>query len=133
MAYYSYNVNAFSLPFANIENKVLFKLFMVDPGLVCYMSLSGRQFEVMNGTIDVNEVALSEEFVAAELSKKGIDLHLNLAQKASDVKSNSVLPESEGLDASTGTFNGCISTFQVVFLWFCARLFRQFEDNLALS
>lgn len=84
MAYYSYNVNAFSLPFANIENKVLFKLFMVDPGLVCYMSLSGRQFEVMNGTIDVNEVALSEEFVAAELSKKGIDLHLNLAQRASD-------------------------------------------------
>ena len=84
MAYYSYNVNAFSLPFANIENKVLFKLFMVDPGLVCYMSLSGRQFEVMNGTIDVNEGALSEEFVAAELSKKGIDLHLNLAQKASD-------------------------------------------------
>ena len=37
MAYFSYNVNAFSLPFANIENKVLFKLFMVDPGLVCYM------------------------------------------------------------------------------------------------
>lgn len=57
MAYYSYNVNAFSLPFANIENKVLFKLFMVDPGLVCYMSLSGRQFEVMNGTIDVNKAS----------------------------------------------------------------------------
>ena len=38
MAYYSYNVNAFSLPLANIENKALFKLFIVDPGLVCYMS-----------------------------------------------------------------------------------------------
>ena len=75
MAYYSYNVNAFSLPFANVENKALFKLFMVDPGLVCYMSLSGHQFEVMNGMIDINEGALAEEFVAAELSKKGINLH----------------------------------------------------------
>ncbi|MCQ2176262.1 MAG: DUF4143 domain-containing protein, partial [Bacteroidales bacterium] len=32
-------------------------------------------FEVMNGMIDINEGALSEEFVAAELSKKGINLH----------------------------------------------------------
>lgn len=75
MGYYSVNVNAFSLPFANVENKTLFKLFMVDPGLVCYMSLDGRQFEVMNGNIDINEGALAEQFVASELAKKGLDLH----------------------------------------------------------
>jgi len=74
MAYHAINTNSFCLPFANSANSRLFKLYSLDPGIVCNMSLSGRQFEVMNGLIDINEGALTEEFVAAEFAKKGYDL-----------------------------------------------------------
>lgn len=75
MAYYATNVNALILPFSNYENRKLYKLYMLDTGLVCNMSLNGRQFEVMNGEIGINEGALTENFVAAELAKKGVSLH----------------------------------------------------------
>lgn len=74
MAYYAINVSSFDLPFANNSNPKLFKLYSLDPGVVCNMSLQGRQFEVMNGLISINEGALAENFVAAELSKKGRSL-----------------------------------------------------------
>ena len=75
LANYAINVNAFSLPFANVENRKLFKLYMHDTGIVTYMSLNGKQFSVMNGEIDVNEGALTENFVANELAKKELALH----------------------------------------------------------
>jgi len=74
MAYVANNVNAFDLPFANNANPKLFKLYSLDSGIVCNMSLSGRQFEVMHGKIDINEGALTENFVASEFAKKGYPL-----------------------------------------------------------
>ena len=74
MAYYAINVNSFDLPFANYANRNLFKLYSLDPGVVSHMSIPGRQFDVMHGLVDINEGALAEDFVAAELVKKGIDL-----------------------------------------------------------
>ncbi len=74
MAYSAINVNAFEMPFSNFANPRLFKLYSLDPGVVCNMSLSGRQYEVMNGEIDINEGALTEDFVAAEFAKKGYPL-----------------------------------------------------------
>lgn len=95
MAYYSIHVNSFSLPFANSANAKLFKLYSIDSGLVCYMTLSGRQFEVMNGQIDINEGALAEEFVAAEFAKKGYDLFYY--DKKSKHELDFLLAESDGV------------------------------------
>lgn len=75
IAYFSFNVKAFSLPFSFSERCNLYKLFMLDTGLLSSMSLSNMQFQVLNGDIDINEGALTENFIASELIKRGIPLH----------------------------------------------------------
>ncbi len=74
-AYYSFNTTEFKLPFSTTENRKLYKLFLVDTGLLTNMSLPKMQFQVMNGDIHINEGALTENFIAGELIKKGISLH----------------------------------------------------------
>lgn len=75
IAYYSINTRSFELPFEAVENRRLFKLYMVDTGLLCSSLLKNMQFQVMNGDISINEGALTENFVAAALSAKQIPLH----------------------------------------------------------
>lgn len=75
MAYYSFNVGAFELPFPIHENLRLYKLFFVDSGLMCAMMLNGIQAHVLSGDIDVNEGALTENYVAGEFAKHGISLN----------------------------------------------------------
>lgn len=75
MAYYSFNVGAFELPFPGNENIRLYKLFFVDNGLMCAMMLDNIQSKVLTGDIFVNEGALAENYVAGELSKYGISLN----------------------------------------------------------
>lgn len=74
-AYYAFNTTEFKLPFSMTENRRLYKLFLVDTGLLAYMSLPKMQFQVMHGDIHINEGALTENFIAGELVKKGIPLH----------------------------------------------------------
>ena len=74
-AYYSFNTTEFKLPFSTTENRKLYKLFLVDTGLLACMSLPKMQFQVMNGDIHINEGALTENFIAGELVKKGNSLH----------------------------------------------------------
>lgn len=75
IAYYSFNTSAFELPFEATENRKLYKLYMVDTGLLGSILLKGFQFQVLNGDIGVNEGALTENFVACALAAKGISLH----------------------------------------------------------
>jgi hypothetical protein len=75
VAYYSFSTHAMELPFEATENRSLYKLYMVDTGLLCAQLLKKMQFRVMNGEIDVNEGALTENFVACMLASKGISLH----------------------------------------------------------
>lgn len=75
IAYYSFNTNDFALPFIATENCRLFKLYMVDTGLLSSLLLKGIQFNVMNGDVGVNEGALTENYMACSLSSKGIPLH----------------------------------------------------------
>jgi len=74
MAYYSFNVGAFDLPFPSHENLKLYKLFFVDSGLMCAMMLGNIQSKVLTGDIFVNEGALAENYIAGELTKHGISL-----------------------------------------------------------
>lgn len=75
IAYFSFNVGAFELPFSFSEKRNLYKLFMLDTGLLGSMSLKNMQFQVLNGEIGINEGALTENYVAAELVKRGIGLN----------------------------------------------------------
>ena len=95
MAYSAKNVNAFEMPFANHANPRLFKLYSLDPGMVCRMSMPGHQFEVMSGGIDINEGALTEDFVAAEFAKKGYDLFYY--DKKSKHELDFLLPDKDGV------------------------------------
>ena len=72
---YSFNTSAFELPFEATENRKLYKLYMVDTGLLGSILLKGIQFQVLNGDISVNEGALTENMVACALAEKGISLH----------------------------------------------------------
>ena len=74
-AYYSFNTTNLELPFSLYENRKLYKLYMVDTGLVSHMMLGSMQFSVLNGDLSVNGGALTENYVATELAGKGIGLH----------------------------------------------------------
>lgn len=75
IAYYSFNTSAFELPFEATENRKLYKLYMVDTGLLGNILLKGIQFQVLNGDISVNEGALTENYVACVLASNGHSLH----------------------------------------------------------
>lgn len=75
IAYYSFNTSAFALPFEATEKRSLYKLYMVDTGLLGSILLKGIQFQVLNGDISVNEGALTENYVACVLASKGHSLH----------------------------------------------------------
>lgn len=75
LAYYSFNTKAFELPFEATENRSLYKLYLVDTGLMSSMLLKNMQLQVMNGDIGVNEGALVENQIACMLASKAIPLH----------------------------------------------------------
>ena len=75
LAYYSFNTKAFELPFEATENRSLYKLYLVDTGLMSSMLLHNIQMQVMNGDIGVNEGALTENQIACVLASKGLPLH----------------------------------------------------------
>ena len=119
IAYYSFNTSAFELPFEATENRKLYKLYMVDTGLLSRMLLKGLQFNVMHGDIDINEGALTENFVACALSAKGIPLHYydrkskqeldfiieeNNAISILEVKSGDAFTRHASLDAAMKSF-----------------------------
>lgn len=95
MAYYAIQTNALSLPLSNVENRRLYKLYLLDTGMLCNMSLPRQHFAVMNGNLDINEGALAENFVAAELVKKGYPLHY--FDQKSKHELDFVLPGNEGI------------------------------------
>lgn len=91
MAYYSFNVGSFELPFPSHENLRLYKIFFVDSGLMCAMMLDNIQSKVLTGDIFVNEGALAENYVAEELTKHGISL--NYYDRKSKHELDFVFPE----------------------------------------
>ena len=91
IAYFSFNTGAFELPFPLYEKRNLYKLFMLDTGLLASMCLKNMQFQVLDGGIDINEEALTENFMATELVGKGISL--NYYDKKSRQELDFIYPE----------------------------------------
>ena len=75
LTYYSINTSALQLPFNAFENRKLYKLYMVDVGLLSQLLLKGIQIEVLKGNVNINSGAITENFVASVLASKGYDLH----------------------------------------------------------
>ncbi|MGM9843849.1 MAG: ATP-binding protein [Muribaculaceae bacterium] len=95
IAYYSFNTKAFELPFEAYENRRLYKLYMVDTGLLCSQLLKNKQFEVMKGNIEINEGAITENYVATTIAANEIPLHYY--DKKSKLELDFVIPDSEGI------------------------------------
>lgn len=95
VAYYSFNTKSFELPFESTENRRLYKLYMVDTGLLSSQLLKHMQFQVMNGDISINEGALTENFVAGSLAAQEISLHYY--DKKSKLELDFVIPDGDGI------------------------------------
>ena len=95
IAYYSFNTNAFEQPFEATENRRLFKLYMLDTGLLSSQLLNKIQFTVMNGDVDVNEGALTENFVACSLVANQFALHYY--DKKSKLELDFIIPDRDGI------------------------------------
>ncbi len=91
LAYYAFNTSAFELPFEATENRKLYKLYMVDTGLLCSQLLKNMQFSVLNGDIDINEGALTENYVACVLASNDISLHYY--DKKSKLELDFIIPD----------------------------------------
>lgn len=95
VAYYSFNTSSFELPFESTENRRLYKLYMVDTGLLSSQLLKHMQFQVMNGDIAVNEGALTENFVACTLASQDVTLHYY--DKKSKLELDFIIQDDNGI------------------------------------
>lgn len=93
MAHYCFNVRSFELPFPMSENLRLYKLYMADTGLLSSMMLRDIQAKVLSGEIDINEGALTENFVACEIVSHGHGL--NYYDYKSRYELDFILPEED--------------------------------------
>lgn len=95
VAYFSYNTKTIELPFAFGEKRNLYKLFILDTGLLCNLCLPKMQFQVLNGDISINKGALTENYVACELVKR--DMALNYYDRKSKQELDFVFQENNGI------------------------------------
>jgi len=75
VAYHCFNVSDLALPLSLSEKRNLYKLYLLDTGLLCAMTMNGVQTAVLEGNIKINEGMIVENYVASALIKKGIPLY----------------------------------------------------------
>jgi predicted AAA+ superfamily ATPase len=75
IVYHCFNITSLELPLSFSEKRNLYKLYMLDTGLLCAMTMDGVQNAVLSGDIRINEGALVENTVATELTKRGSSLY----------------------------------------------------------
>jgi len=75
VAYHCFNISGLALPLSFSQKRNLYKLYMLDTGLLCAMSMNGIQNSLLSGDIKINEGMVAENYVAAALAKKKIPLH----------------------------------------------------------
>jgi predicted AAA+ superfamily ATPase len=75
IAYHCLNITGLDLPLSFSEKRNLYKLYMLDTGLLCAMTMDGIQSAVLSGDIRINEGAIAENAVAVALRKRGTPLY----------------------------------------------------------
>lgn len=69
-----YNVTEPVMPLKINEKHNLFKLFLVDTGLLCAASFENVQFEILQGNLDVNMGSILENVFAQMLTENGFSI-----------------------------------------------------------
>jgi predicted AAA+ superfamily ATPase len=82
---FTYNVDKAMYPLLMSKERRLFKLFMVDSGLLSYKLFDGNQISILNGDIKVNFGAIYEQVVAQELASHGFPLFYLNSKKMGEV------------------------------------------------
>jgi len=72
---FCYNVSQMTLPFELNQRRNIFKVFLRDTGLLSSMSLGNVQKAILQGDLNVNQGAITENGVADLLFKNGHSLH----------------------------------------------------------
>jgi predicted AAA+ superfamily ATPase len=75
VAYNCFNVAVLEAPLRFNEKRNLYKLYMLDTGLLCAQGMKKIQIELLAGNIEINEGGITENAVGAELAKKNIPLY----------------------------------------------------------
>lgn len=75
IALFCYNISQLVLPFELNQRRSIFKFFLSDTGLLSSMSLGNVQQAILNGDLNVNQGAITENGVAELLVKNGHSLH----------------------------------------------------------
>ncbi|MCL2196754.1 MAG: AAA family ATPase [Treponema sp.] len=90
-----FNVTSLETPLRFNEKRNLYKLYMLDSGLLCAMGMRGIQSELLNGNIEINEGGITENAAASELAKKNIPLYYY--DKKSRAEIDFVFAENNGI------------------------------------
>lgn len=79
------NLDVPQLPFRLNEKRNLFKLFFLDPGLLCAFSMNPVQLAVLNGDLSVNQGSILENAVACQLKANGFELYYYNSKKIGEL------------------------------------------------
>jgi predicted AAA+ superfamily ATPase len=97
VGYHCFNVTALEIPLAFNEKRNLYKLYMLDTGLLCAHGIGNVQNAILTGEIEINEGGITENAVAAELAKK--DMPLRYYDKKSRAELDFVFQDGRGISA----------------------------------
>lgn len=75
IAYPCYNISALEYPLAFREKHNMFKLYLLDTGVLSFLSKRKIQHELFFGDIGINEGSIMENAIAGMLVKNGIKLN----------------------------------------------------------
>ena len=75
IAYPCYNISALECPLAFKEKHNMFKLYLLDTGVLSFLSKRKIQHELFFGDIGINEGSIMENAIAGMLVKNGIKLN----------------------------------------------------------
>ena len=95
ITYNCFNVTALEAPLSFNEKRNLYKLYMLDTGLLCALGFMGIQSALLMGDIGINEGSITENAVAAALAKKNIPLYYYDKKSRSEL--DFVFIENKGL------------------------------------
>ncbi|MCL2712727.1 MAG: AAA family ATPase [Methanomassiliicoccaceae archaeon] len=70
ISYNCFNVTSLEPPLSFSEKRNLYKLYMLDTGLLCAQSMNGIQPLLLSGDISVNEGGITENAVGAALARR---------------------------------------------------------------
>jgi hypothetical protein len=79
IACHCFNISNLALLLSFSEKRNLYKLYTLDMGLLCAVSMNGIQDALLSGDIRINEGMFAENYVAVAHAKK--ELHCIIATK----------------------------------------------------